>query len=63
MDLCANIIDVLHVQLQTKASFICWHIFLIQLMHTVDAMQFAESGILILGINTIIMHAPYRKQL
>lgn len=37
--------------------------FLIRLMHTIDAMQFAESGILILGINTIIMHAPYRKQL
>lgn len=63
MDLCANIIDVLHVQLQTKASFICWHIFLIQLMHAVDAMQFAESGIIILGIITIIMYAPYRKQL
>lgn len=63
MDLNANIIDVLHVQLQTNASFICWHIFLIRLMHTIDAMQFAESGILILGINTIIMHAPYRKQL
>lgn len=62
MDLSANIIDVLHVQLQTKASFICWHIFLIQLMHTVDAMQFAEYGIIILGINTIIMHAPYRKK-
>lgn len=62
MDLCANIIDVLHVQLQTKASFICWLIFLIRLMHTIDAMQFAESGIIILGINTIIMHAPYRKK-
>lgn len=44
---------------------ICKFYLLTYLFNTINAycrrMQFAEYGIIILGINTIIMHAPYRK--